>query len=84
MDKKQQQSKHIRKCSGYMSLGIVAATCPLVCPDNFKLMLQEGFGQFCPRDMLLRVQLIELYGTCRREKMLQGSNIPFCELHTIL
>ena len=34
--------------------------------------------------MLHKVQLVELYGTCRRNKMLQGCDTPLCEINIIL
>ena len=32
--------------------------------------------QFCPRDMSHEVQLVELCGTCCRDKTLQGCDVP--------
>ena len=34
--------------------------------------------QFCPRDMSFEVQLVELCGTCCRDKTLQGCDVPSC------
>ena len=34
--------------------------------------------QFCPHDMSHDVQLVELCGTCCRDKTLQGCNVPSC------
>ena len=36
--------------------------------------------QFCPRDMSHEVQLVELCGTCCRDKTLQGCDVPSCAL----
>ena len=34
--------------------------------------------QFCPHDMSHEVQLVELCGTCCRDKTLQGCDVPSC------
>ena len=36
--------------------------------------------QVCPRDMSHEVQLVELCGTCCRDKTLQGCDVPSCAL----
>ena len=51
----------------------------LVCPDNCQILQHEFFLQFCPCDMLQRVQLVELCGTCCRDKMFQECDVKLCQ-----
>ena len=47
----------------YMSLRPLGATCPLVCPKNFKLVQHEFFSTILSLQRVLQVQLVELHGT---------------------
>ena len=61
-----------------MSPGYDAATRPLVCSNNCKVLQHEFFGNFV-RATCCRVQLVELCGTCCRDKMLQECDVKLCE-----
>ena len=46
----------------------------------FYLRATQILPQLCPRDMSHEVQLVELCGTCCRDKTLQGCDVPSCAL----
>ena len=67
-----------------MLQGYVPGTC---CSDTsprvssyFYFRATRILLQFCPRDMSHEVQLVELCGTCCRDKTLQGCDVPSCAL----
>ena len=62
-----------------MTQGHVAGTYPRV-SSYFYFRATRILLQFCPRDMSHEVQLVELCGTCCKDKTLQGCDVPLCAL----
>lgn len=62
-----------------MSLGHVAATCSVVCTDNFKLAQHEVFGNFVPATCCTELYSLNFTGYNGGQKKLQVFDVCLFE-----